>query len=250
MKLKSILTRRRVGGLVGLLLVVVFILGMIGELRPVVRRAYAKPPNGPVRVDCQAEIVGGDVQVFYRVVNTTPDTILVFDQMWQENTGHETMPYGMPDDSWAYVEFERDGWSFSGWSYKAIISRRIMDQGYRMHYRAPLPYGRRLAAGESLTGSFRIPLPLKEDLARDRNDPRKKDMPFDTRLDVREFELWIGWTADVPLESELESGVTGQFSYRDMKLWFLSPGCYPVFEAMQQIAVSATKPVRWRGLLY
>lgn len=252
MRLKSILTKRRLVGIVGLLVVSAFVLGLFGELRSVVRRASNQPSKGPVRVECQTEITGGNIKVSYTVVNSTSDSILVFDQMWQENTGSEAAPFGVPDESWAYVEFERDGWSFSGWTYKAVLSRRIKDQGVQFHYRAPMPYGHVLAAGEHLTGSFLLPLPLRENLARNRDDdePQRKEMPFDTRLDVREFELWIGWTADVPLESELEPGMTGEFLYHDQKLRFFSPGCYCIFEETQQVATSSANPVHWTGLLY
>jgi hypothetical protein len=236
----------------GLLVLGAFMLGLIGELHPILRRLWASPSNGPVRVSCEAESVGRGIKVSYTVLNQTSSTILVFDQMARDDTQSDAHPYGLPDESWAYVEFERDGWSFSGWAYKAILSRRIKrPYADQMHFEATLPYARRLAAGEKLTGSFLLPLPLKEELARSWGDvPRNPDVPFDMRINVREFELWIGWSADMPLESVSDAYLNGQFSYHDQKLWYFYPHWGLTLDEMQHVATSDAKAAHWNGLLY
>ncbi len=230
----------------------VFLLGLVGELRPILRRKWAAPPSDPVRVWCEAENVGDGIKVTYTVLNQTSESILVFDQMAKEDSQNEAHPYGIPDDTWAYIEFERDGWSFSGWTYKAILSRRIR-RPYpdEMHFEEPLPYARRLGAGAQLTGSFVLPLPLKEKVAHVWGNVRRNpDMPFQTRLNVREFELWIGWTADIPLESEGDHHRDGPFSYHGQNMLYFFPHWGLTLDEMQRVAVSDTKSAHWRGLLY
>lgn len=248
MKFAWIANRRRLVILVGVL---VLLVGLAGEVRPYVRRAWSTPTNAPVLVALDNPYIGsGNISFSYTVTNRTSDAILVLDQMMESRSMDAENTYGTPDDAWGYVDLELNGWSFHGRTYKAIVSRRIQSSGTFVCDR-PMPYGRRLEAGKSLSGHFLLALPLKEDNAvGERDHPRVEGSPFDQMVDVREIELQIGWSAELPPDPSPDRRKMTTFSYKDQTLWYFTPGRYYWLEPIQQVASSRGQLVHAKGLLY
>lgn len=250
MKPRSFLTRRRVFLLFVFGVASLLVFGLIGEVRPYFHELQ-KTTRGPVFVTVDnARLCGSDVCVTYSMTNNTSASILVFDQMVGPRYPDQKHPYGEPDSAWVFVDIQPDGWSFSGRAYKAILSRRIEHVGTFV-CDSPMPYGRVLGAGETLRRSLSVPLPLKENSARFAgSEPRSKDKPFAQMVDLREVEVQIGWSAELPEDPSADKQLMTTFSAENQTLWYFTPGRYYWLEPLQQIATSSTKPVRWNGLLY
>lgn len=211
-------------------------------------RPWTKPAAFPVQVDFDAQSDDREISVHYTVTNRSGSTILVLDQTAAPGSFDTAHPYGTPNPRWAYLEFAQDGWSHLGRTYKVILSRRVERFGSSLRCNgAALPYGRRLEAGATLSGSFRLPLPLEEQAPMfGGSDPKLKD-PFYTRtVEIRDVELQIGWSPEIPAQSRNNLAMD-TFVYEGRELWFFGPSMSYWLEPNQEIAASRTQPVRWKG---
>ena len=102
-----------------------------------------------------------------------------------------------------------------------------------------------------MSDSFLLPLPLKENTADvGWSEPKVKDTPYVVPVNIRDVELQIGWSPELPKEAESDEYTTRPFQYEGQTLWYFSPWGYYRYEPIQKIAISRTQGLRARGLFY
>jgi hypothetical protein len=211
------------------------------------RRRWKTPSNVPVQVDFDARIAGNLLVVSYTVKNRTTATILVFDQIVDDDYfGHEHKD-PKPDPGWSYVDFVRDGWSLRGRRHRIVLSRRQRDQGDWPCYSAQVPFGRPLSAGMTLSGEFRLPLPLRRRSARGWDPDLQRDEDALESVQIGDAELQIGWSAEVPTLSAADREVVEMTSFEGKPMWYITYAGYDWVRMVQQIASSTSRPVRREG---
>lgn len=210
------------------------------------RRYWTKPSEAPVQVDFDARVTENLLVVNYTVRNRTGAPILVFDQMPDDEHWDREHKASIPDPAWAYVDFAPNRWSLRGRRHKVVLSRRQSEQGDFPCYSAQVPYAHPLGAGLTLSGEFRLPLPLHRMTAGD-VDLRDQGAASLESSKIEDIELRIGWTAEIPtltaeemktVETPLPTGET---------LWNISYAGYSWVQKAQQIASSTTRPARREG---
>jgi len=144
--------------------------------KPQIAKPREKPSmQSPVRLSAKFEFGPDTFQVEYTFENASNQTVLLFDRMWDFQTN-------AMNANWAYVEI-RDG--------KALVKRALeIKPDTLMVEKPPVPYGREVLPGASLSGSFALPLPLKENQA---YGTKLKPNGQATPVRIQQIAFAVGW---------------------------------------------------------
>lgn len=117
-----------------------------GEAKPAPQKeGTAMQVDVLLKVDIQPK--PDSLEISYEFVNPKDQPVLVFDRMW--NRAKKAI-----DPEWANVEIR---------GTKALISRSLSKKPVDLSFdNPPVPYGREVAPGKSVSGKFSVALPLEE----------------------------------------------------------------------------------------
>lgn len=188
-----------------------------GEAKPVPKKeGTAMQVDVRLKVDIQPK--PDSLEISYEFVNPKDQPVLVFDRMWDREKK-------AIDPEWVNIEIR---------GTKALISRTLSKKPAGLHFdNPPVPYGREVAPGGTLTGKFSVALPLKERFGFYnfvRQSGEWKEIP------VHEVAFALGWalkpTALPPAIQPVDVG--------EDKGMLLLP--YEVVEPIQKLVIS--QPLR------
>lgn len=177
-----------------------------------------KAMQGAVRLNATIQPKPDSLEISYEFINSTDQAVLVFDRMWDRAKK-------AIDPEWADVEIR---------GTKALISRSLSKKPEGLFFdNPPVPYGREVAPGKSLSGKFSVKLPLEERFGFYnfiRQTGEWKEIP------VTEVAFALGWTLK---PQSLPPGVKPVDVGEDKGLLLLP---YEMLEPIEKLVIS--QPLR------
>ncbi len=181
------------------------------------RSAKSKEPAKVQDVTVTAKFNKGpqDLEVEYRVENHRAETVLIYDRFWD-------MRKNALDPNWVYAEANG----------LRLFLRRLMQTkpvGLRIE-QPPVPYGRELAAGASVSGKFSIPhTPVVQESGAYYQFSHRGPV---VQMPVNQVVFELGWSEK---PKDLPAGIQ-PVEMNGEKLWLLP---YYTVEQIQKVAVAA-----------
>lgn len=176
-----------------------------------------------VELSFKHSIAARRLKVEYTVVNHSQSVIYVLDRMWDREKNKL-------DTDWAYADI----------SGKAAGLKRALEPVPRglIAEDPRVPYGREVAPGQSVTSSFRVTLPLKQNGEYDNFHKRK---PAQT-VEVDSLALQVGWCPKAAMNEAPPENARVKIGGES--LWLFG---YHELEKCQQLARSAPVAARLRA---
>jgi hypothetical protein len=182
--------------------------------------------DSAVKTEFRYSTTSKGLKVEYTLTNGSAEPILVFDRIWD-------LEAERLNRDWALVRFE-GGTAVVSRTQVSVPARAIVEQ-------PPTPYGRVIAAGAKASGSFVLPLPLKEQGPYDKL--LKKSAARTAKLDG--LQLKLAWGPRADFEALLNGRAPAEIGGEKL---FLLPN--RELGKKQKIASSAVQSAALEGLAY